>query len=271
MKFSILNQSVIIAIWVIHSYGQAQCMTEPVIGESYFLKTLTISLQQEIGLQKPEPNPRFESPEPQSVFGRTTTPKLSFPIHHDLVFFRSQRALRTFLLSSSDFQPPLSLEHAGSSFLLARWEGRYPINKPSKIFPENKRRYHERSAHDHAELIWSPSGFQLNFYRNRYHLSTRCSTPPAVLTETIFLTVHSHQSGLALCPSKNVGAFPLFVILPDNGEAQLAINPNGRGLDAQKSCQFKKLMHATPSKHQRPAPHIGSSATTFSQFTPDLF
>ncbi len=246
MTLSVLTRLAFFASLLVHSDGRAQCMSEPVIGESYFTNVQTISSQQEINKKKPELIPLFESPHLHSVFTRKATPDLLLPIQNGLVFWRSQHALRSLVNSSNDIELPLSFEWARSNFLLARWEGRYPTRKPTKIFPVSKRRYHERSAHDHVELVWSPSGFQLNFYGNRYHLRNRCSTPPAELTETISLAVHSHQPCLVLRPNSKVGVIPLFVILSNSGGVELAVNPNGCSIDAQNADQDNNSMHAKP-------------------------
>ncbi len=245
MRSSKLAQFVFIAILAIRADGQAQLISEPVGGESYFANDLTISFQQDVAPQKLDLVQVFESPSPQSIFGSKSTREQFFPVCNNLAFWRSQNALRSFVTSSNDFQLPLSFEWNRSTFLLARWEGRKPLHKPTKTFPENKRRDRQRPDHDHVELVWSPSGFQLNFYEDRDDRVRKCIWfPPAVLVETVPLTVHSHQSCLVLCPNKNVGVLPLFVILSENGDAQLSINPIG-GFGEFKP-RDNNVMHTKP-------------------------
>ena len=232
MNFKILQLvkiASVISLPVILSDAQAQEF-EPNLGETYFKADQMVSF--ELGPDKPDfeevIKPNFGILRWSSFLGHESG--LSLELRDSLELQRSKNELRSFALSTKDFEIPLSLALPHSVLLLARWDKDFLSNATTELLPKHDLTC-ERPSNDHFELVWTSTGFELNCYQSEKISGGRCyySPPPARQTKVIRLTVQSygsHGSNLILVPKQHPRLLPLFVILSDHGTVRTAMSPD---------------------------------------------
>ncbi len=128
-------------------------------------------------------------------------------------FARSRNALRI-LAKHGSFELPVSCEFPSSNVLLARWQGDLGILSKTTFSPRHDLVNLDRPTIDHIELVWTSAGFKINRYQDMDNRVRKCTPlPPAVLTETIPLIVHSDGSPLVLRPKFQRSVLPMIFVV----------------------------------------------------------